>query len=221
MTKRSSANRGNSKKSTGPINTFSTRLNATKHGLLSAGISELDDADDYRSIMLDLTREKDPQGPLETFLVESAALDLIRLRRARRLEAEYITEVLHPPVREPSVLESLDRMDDGTLVDPGLPATMRYEGVQRLVSTFQRYETAIDLKLFRTLHELERTQRMRVGEKLPAPVAVDITLGVNGSKADEPVEKTVLEGSLSKHHAEAETAVAEQDEATDVPPVEN
>jgi hypothetical protein len=173
---------------------------------LSAGISELDDADDYRSIMLDLTREKDPQGPLETFLVESAALD---------------TEVLHPPVRGPSVLESLDRMDDGTLVDPGLPATMRYEGVQRLVSTFQRYETAIDLKLFRTLHELERTQRMRVGEKLPAPVAVDITLGVNGSKADEPVEKTVLEGSLSKHHAEAETAVAEQDEATDVPPVEN
>ncbi len=187
----------------------------------SAGISELDDAEGYRSVLRDLIKEKAPQGPVETFLVESAALDMIRLRRARRLEAEYITEVLHPPVREPGVFESLDRMDDSTLVDPGLPATMHYEGVQRLVNTFQRYETAIALRLSRTLHELERIQRMRKGEKLPAPVAVDITVGVNGTKADQPTEKTVLEGSLSKRPAEAQTAVAEEDEATDVPPVKD
>ncbi len=222
VTKRTSANRRNSEKSTGPNNTTSTRFNATKHGLLSAGISELDDAEGYRSVLRDLTGEKGPHGPLETFLVESAALDIVRLRRARRLEAEYITEVLNPPVREPGVLENLDRFDEGELVDPGLPATMHYEGVQRLVNTFQRYETAIALRLSRTLHELERVQRMRNGEQVPAPAAVDVTVTTHTSKADEPSERVVLEGSLSTHPdkqggPDSATATEEPIE----PPVEN
>ena len=219
MTNRGSANRRNSKKSTGPTNTSSTRFNATKHGLLSAGITELDDAEGFRALLRDLTKEKDPQGPVETYLVGCAGLDMVRLQRARRLESEFITEVLNPPIRESGIFANLDQLDEGPLVDPGLPATMHYEGVERLVKTFQRYQSAIALNLFRTLHELERVQRMRKGEQLPAPAAVDVTVGVNGTKADEP-KKTVLEGSLSKHSAEAETAVAEEDEATDVPPVE-
>jgi hypothetical protein len=194
---KTAANRLNAKDSTGPTNTSSTRFNATKHGLLSAGISELDDAEGYRAVLRDLNREKDPQGPVETFLVESAALDMVRLRRARRLEAEYITEALNPPIHEPGPLGNLDQFDVGPLVDPGLPATMHYQGVQRLVNTFQRYETAIALRLSRTLHELERVQRMRKGEQVPAPAAVDVTVTTRTSKADEPSERVVLEGSLS------------------------
>jgi hypothetical protein len=63
---------------------------------------------------------------------------------------------------------------------------MPFEGVQRLV-TFQRY--AIALRLSRTLHEIERVQRMRNGEQIPAPGAVDVTVHVDPSKADEPSEK--------------------------------
>jgi len=51
MTKRISANRRNAKKSTGPNNTTSTRFNAAKHGLLAAGITELDDADEYQNTL--------------------------------------------------------------------------------------------------------------------------------------------------------------------------
>jgi hypothetical protein len=228
MNKRSSANRRNAKKSTGPKNTSSTRFNAQRHGLLAAGITELDDAEGYCDTLRDLINEKDPYGRVETFLVECAALDMVRLRRARRLEAEYITEVLHPTVREPGVLENLDRLDEGKLVDPGLPATMHYEGVQRLVNIFQRYEAAIALKLFRTLHELERVQRMRNGDHVPAPAAVDVTVTTHTSKADEPSEKVVLEGSLSTHPDEQgepdSGTVAEKDEAAEAtvdPPVED
>ena len=85
------ANQLNAKKSTGPRNTTSTRFNATKHGLLAAGVTELDDAEGYRATLRDLKQEKDPVGATEVFLVESAALDMTRWRRARRLEAEYIT----------------------------------------------------------------------------------------------------------------------------------
>ena len=48
------ANRLNGRKSHGPQNTTSTRFNATKHGLLSVGITELDDADGFRTTLRDL-----------------------------------------------------------------------------------------------------------------------------------------------------------------------
>jgi hypothetical protein len=218
VTKRTSANRRNSKNSTGPTDTTSTRFNATKHGLLSAGITELDNAEEYRTVLRDLTKEKDPQGPEETFHVESAALDMVRLRRARRLEAEYITEQLNPPIREAGVLANLDQLEEGALVDPGIPARMPYEGVQRLVNTFQRYETAIALRLSRTLHELERVQRMRKGDHVPAPAAVDVTITTHSGRADKQSKKNaVLEGSLSTHphrQGDSSTGVArEEDEA--------
>jgi len=58
------------------------------------------------------------------------------------------------------------------------PIPNRAEGVdgtaRRRVNIYQRYETAIALRLSRTLHELERIQRMRKGEHVPPPAAVDV-----------------------------------------------
>jgi len=201
MANRISANRRNAKKSTGPKNTISTRFNATKHGLLASGVTELDDAEGYRATLHDLTQEKHPVGALEGFLVESAALDLTRLRRVRRLEAEYITSVLNPPIREPREFAGLSGLDQGTIVDPGLPAMMDCGSVLPLVSIFQRYESACGLRLFRTLHELERLQRMRQGEHLPAPAAVDVSVHAEPHGPDsfgESSNKPVLEGSQAE-----------------------
>ena len=218
MANRISANRRNAKKSTGPKNTISTRFNATKHGLLASGVTELDDAEGYRATLHDLTQEKHPVGALEGFLVESAALDLTRLRRVRRLEAEYITSVLNPPIREPREFAGLSGLDQGTIVDPGLPAMMDCGSVLPLVSIFQRYESACALRLFRTLHELERLQRMRQGEHLPAPAAVDVSVHAEPHGPDsfgESSNKPVLEGSQAERGDEQEeqNAEAEQEEA--------
>lgn len=95
------SNRINAQKSHGPTDTASTRFNATKHGLLAVGITELDDAGGYRTILDDLKREKKPVGQLEMFLAEALALDLIKRRRVWRLEAECITAELNPPTRGP------------------------------------------------------------------------------------------------------------------------
>ncbi len=167
--KQIAANRINALKSYGPKNTTSTRLNATKHGLLAAGVTELDDAEGFRTMLRDLVKETNPTGTVEMFLVESAALEMIRLRRARRLEGEYITDVLNPPIYMPC------RPPHDPL-DPGLPAAMKLESVQPLVSVFQRYEAACVQRLFRILHELERLRRMRHGEQLPAPAALDVSV---------------------------------------------
>jgi hypothetical protein len=174
--KKISANRSNGQRSHGPKNTVSTRFNATKHGLLAVGITQLDDAEGYRMILNDLMREKAPLGQVETFLVESVALDMVRWQRARRLEAEYITSELNPPLRAPDPIGDVDLLLEGEVLDPGLPAAISAETAHRLVSVFQRYESFFANRLFRTLHELERLQRMRQGERLPAPAAMDVSV---------------------------------------------
>ena len=90
------ANRRNAAKSTGPKNIETTRLNAIQHGLLAHGITAFDDPTPSE-LMEDLNATFQPQGPLETFLVARLSLCMIRLMRASRLEAEFITDELNQP----------------------------------------------------------------------------------------------------------------------------
>jgi hypothetical protein len=92
---------------------------------LAAGITELDDAELYCAKLRDIKREKNPVGVIEQHLVESIGLHMMRLQRAARLEGEYITGVLNPPIRD----RDLNRMSAiveetcGVLIDPGSPPT--------------------------------------------------------------------------------------------------
>jgi hypothetical protein len=124
--KKVTSNRINGQKSHGPTNTASTRFNATKHGLLAVGITELDNAEGYHNILRDLMREKNPVRAIETFLVESAAIEMVRWLRARRLEAECITDELNPPTHSLGLSDLLGP-DGGEVLDPGLPAAISAE----------------------------------------------------------------------------------------------
>ncbi len=166
------SNRKNAQKSTGPHDTTSTRLNATKHGLLR-GITELDDADAYDSLTQRLTEAKHPVGDLEQFFVRRIAFHMIRLQRAERLEAEYITGEIHPAVMAPGL--NLD-LSAPVEVEPGLPAAVGALSAINLVSGFQRYETAIENKLYRSIGQLERLQRARLGEFVPVAQTLDVSV---------------------------------------------
>ena len=160
------ANRRNAQKSTGPADTTSTRYNAAKHGLLAQGVTELDDADAYRHLLASLTAEYRPVGPIETFLVESIALDMLRIRRARRLEADHITAALNPPITERTsndITKLLAELEDTEkIVDPGLPASLSAATVCELADGFSRYETMIENRLYRALNQLRFIQAARV-----------------------------------------------------------
>ena len=166
------SNRVNAQSSTGPRDTTSTRFNAVNHGLLARGITELDDSDAYESSIQRLTVAYRPVGDLEIFLVRRIAFCMVRLNRAARLEAEYITAEIHPPVQEEFL----------PIVEPGLPAAVRALSAVNLVSGFQRYETAIENKLYRAINQLERTQRTRRGEFVPAPATLDVSINSGGER---------------------------------------
>ena len=165
------SNRKNAQRSTGPRDTASIRLNALQHGLLAKGLTELDDSDAYESLIHRLTDAYRPVGDLEMFFVERIAFHMIRVRRAGRLEAEYITAEIHPPVKA-----SLFDLTEPTIVEPGLPAAVGALSAMSLASGFQRYETAIENKLYRAINQLERLQRTRKGEFVPPPQTIDVAI---------------------------------------------
>jgi len=140
-------------------------------------LTELDDSDEYESLTQHLTEIYQPVGDLEKFLVHRIAFHIIRLLRTERLEAEYITGELHPPVRGKGEHEVIAEVFCGRgVIDEGLPAAIGAASAVNLFSGFQRYETALDNKLYRTINLLERVQRTRRGEFVPAPQAVDLSI---------------------------------------------
>lgn len=175
---RADSNRVNAQSSTGPRDTTSTRLNAVKHGLLAKGITELDDSDAYESLAQRLAEAYRPVGDLEKFFVERIAFHMIRLQRAGRLEAEYITGEIHAPMNR----LGLEKLLDDSVAEVGLPATVTALSAMNLVSGFQRYETAIENKLYRAINQLERLQRSRQGEFVPAPESVDVSIQLAGER---------------------------------------
>jgi hypothetical protein len=145
------ANRDNAQKSTGPKNTLRTRHNAVRHGLLSDGISELDLSAGYSELLDELIAEKKPVGRIETHLIESIALYMIRIRRTRCLEAQFLNQWTYHPV--PPLYERSVKPQDL---------------VQTVVRTFQRYESIFTARLIKALRELETLRQQRNREAVPA-----------------------------------------------------
>jgi hypothetical protein len=172
--KRIEANRQNAQKSTGPKNQTSTRYNAVKHGLLAEGVTELDDTENFVGLCEQLEEEYVPVGLVEAFLVRRIALCMIRLRRACLFEAEFVTADLNPTITRTIeknayalMLEDIDPPHEVELIDPGLPAHLSANTVEELVNKFQRYETAIESKLYRAINQLETLKQMRQGAAKP------------------------------------------------------
>jgi hypothetical protein len=86
-------NRQNARRSTGPRDSGRTRLNATKHGLASLGITDLDNRARLTKLTKQLRQEFEPHGTLEAFIVDQIALGLIRIERASKFEGQHIHTV--------------------------------------------------------------------------------------------------------------------------------
>jgi hypothetical protein len=70
----------------------------------------------------------------------------------------------------------MDGVLEPEVIEPGLPAHIDALSAVNLVSGFQRYETANENKFYRAINELERLQRRRRGEFVPAPQALDVAV---------------------------------------------
>lgn len=135
-----------------------SRYNALKHGILSREVL-LDNEDEKPLVELGkkVRTELKPETELELLLVDRIIANTWRLKRALRGEKEMIE---HDMKGEDS-----------------FGAALSYDFANYdSYGKFTRYETSLERGIYKALHELQRIQATRAGEKPTLPIAVDVDI---------------------------------------------
>jgi hypothetical protein len=184
--KKLEANRRNAQLSTGPKTERGkahSRRNAFKHGVLSStllvskGLGK-EDFDEFDEFLISLDKDLLPVGMLEKMLVEKIAVCWWRQKRALQSETGLIERKWVPDAEFDFHL--LTQLGRGIYKRGQNPELGRITGDLRLplgesLDRILRYETAIQKQLVHAINQLERLQRMRKGENIPAPVSVQLS----------------------------------------------
>lgn len=155
-----------------------SKYNALKHGILKEVVSDYEQGI-YDDILERLEDQFQPVGVLEKMLVDRIGIYYLKLYRAAKAENEFMRASLDPRkvvIRNPLSLN----LEETTVENEGYTPRIGQEAIAKLSDTYLRYETTIENRLYKALHELQRTQAARNGEKVSPPVAVDVT--VSGDK---------------------------------------
>lgn len=175
--KQIAANQRNAQHSTGPRDTSRTSQNAVKHGLTATELTKLD-LTQHAKMAEVLAKHFRPVGPVEEWLVAQIAQYMVRQRRAAAIEMAYLAQqsqhrtVLPDPALELAAMQArILGHGEGLSRCVLLP-----EDISQINNSVGRYETALENKLYRALHELEREQRRRQGEHVPAPATGELNI---------------------------------------------
>lgn len=140
-----------------------SRYNALKHGLLSKEVL-LDGEDETVLVEVGkkLRTELEPQTELELILVDRITANVWRLKRVMQMEREMMEKSREGMFNK----ENLSK----------LGATLTHHDIAHndIYGKLIRYESNIERGIYKALHELQRLQATNSGEKIPAPVAIDI-----------------------------------------------
>lgn len=96
--------------------------------------------------------ECDPQSFMEEVLIERIAVCCLMLYRAAKAEREYMLTRLKPPVS--------DRLSFFDYDDESYKRVMKHDDIEHLTNIYLRYQTTIENRLYKAMHELERLQRI-------------------------------------------------------------
>jgi len=145
-----------------------SRYNAIKHGLLSEEVL-LNGEDETKLIEVGkkLRTELEPHTELELILVDRITANVWRLKRVMQMEREMMED------------SQKNMFGDGV---QKLGQTLTHHDIAHndIYGKLIRYEGSIERGIYKALHELERIQAKRNGEKVPLPIALDID--VSGEK---------------------------------------
>ncbi len=147
-----------------------SKYNALKHGILSKEVLlEGEDEGSLVELGKRIRADIEPVGEIEMLLTDRVIGNIWRLRRFLEVEKENMNYQ-----REKELTDSWNKsyLTDEQRKRKAIREMLVNEDTDILL----RYETAIERSIFKTLHELQRIQAARMGERPPAPVAVDIDI---------------------------------------------
>ncbi len=164
------ANRRNAQKSTGPRTAKGKAIvaqNALRHGLLAKEV-RLPDEDEGQLVELGkrLRNALSPVGEVENLLVDRVIAAFWRLRRTLAVEVGVFQK------------ERRNYLDKDEGVGGAFINAARHDDT---FSKFCRYEAHIERGMYRALHELQRLQAARSGDKVSPPAVLDVNVSQDGS----------------------------------------
>ena len=156
------ANQKNSALSTGPATEqgkLKASCNALKWGIFSDQVLLPDeDREMFDEFTTKTLADLHPVGALETTIADVIAATLWRWRRLHGIEAGLLT---------------MYRVYEGE--DRGLATAFAHDASQMdSLGKLTKYETALDRRFQRLLHELQRLQAARAGQNVPPPAVLDV-----------------------------------------------
>jgi len=172
------ANRLNAKK--GGIKTAKgktvSRYNAMKHGLLCKEVLiEGEEENSLKELEQKVRTSLQPVGELELLLTDRIIANIWRLKRAMRVERSSMEW-------QKNYQDSFDDKPDnelGSVLEEIVEPQKYREKVTSMIANSStekllRYEAMIERGIYKALHELQRIQAARVGDKPFAPIAIDL-----------------------------------------------
>ncbi len=158
-----------------------SKYNALKHGVLKETVTEYEQSFS-KDVMDRLNSQFQPVGVLEKILVDRIAVYYVRLFRGAKAENEYMQSILNP--RQVSIQDLMPAISftETTVINEGYTPTVNHEVVDRLSTTFLRYEIALENRMYKAIHELQRMQAVRNGDNVPPSLALDVDM--TGDKMD-------------------------------------
>jgi hypothetical protein len=183
------ANRQNAQRSTGPRTANGkarVAFNALKHGLTGKQVVLPNESSaDFDTFREGLFNALAPHDELEGILAEKIVIDAWRLRRVPLLESALYRRGLQELIEDEEqevqyghahadalakLTESRSKLSaEMTVVFQNYPGTF---------TNLSRHEAALSRSFLRNLHELQRLQAVRRGERVEAPAVVDVNLNI-------------------------------------------
>jgi len=210
------ANRRNARLGSGPRGSKGkarVTANALKHGLTAKRtVLPNEDPDEFETFRNALCDDLDPQSAIEELLVQKIVADAWRILRAIKLEramhardkvvrrAEELGDELSRYTaltnnEGPAKFDDREKYEKARtklhqvnleLDQPALNVTRVMEEYADGLDRLWRHEETLSRSFFRTLHELQRFQAIRWGERVAAPAAVDLDLTMRQENAESP-----------------------------------
>jgi hypothetical protein len=151
------ANAKNSLNSTGP-KTLEGKIvsskNSLTHGVLSKDIIIKNESiSEFEDIRESLYKDLNINGTLEEILAEKILNSLWRLRRIITAESEMF---------------KFNQWGDNTIIS-------KFTGFDsKCMHSLSRYESSLEKKFYKALHEIQRIQAEKKGKQILTPIAIDI-----------------------------------------------
>ena len=133
-----------------------SKYNAQKHGILRQTLTEYEE-DFYSDVLKQIEDHYSPENIVEVILVERITVCYIKLWRVQKSETECIKSKLHTRMgRLEGLLESMMQDSMPVVESEGYTPQISEENVAILHTIYARYETTLENRLYRAMHELER-----------------------------------------------------------------